>query len=234
MDAQDLHELTAAYALDALGADEAEAYEAHLAHCARCRDELAQLSEPAAALAWAGGPATPPPALRARILDAAARERTKVVPLRRAWLLRTTAAVAAVAACTAVGLGIWAGSLLDSVHRERSARAADARAVEILADPASRRIHLAGADGMVAVDPTGQGALMLKRLPPAPAGKTYEAWVIVDGKARSAGIFAAGSKTVVVHLRRPVPSGAIVAVTIERAGGSVQPTTQPFITSAQV
>ena len=58
-------------------------------------------------------------------------------------------------------------------------------------------------------------------------------WVIVDGRAEPAGIFQAGAKTVVVHLRRPVPSGAIVAVTIERAGGSQQPTARPFITSSQ-
>ena len=45
MEANALHDLTAAYALDALDADDARAYEAHLAHCDRCRDELASLSE---------------------------------------------------------------------------------------------------------------------------------------------------------------------------------------------
>ena len=76
--------------------------------------------------------------------------------------------------------------------------------------------------------------MVVANLVSAPRGKTYEAWVIVDGKARPAGIFAAGGKTVVVELRRRVPGRAIVAVTIEREGGSLQPTTQPFITSAQV
>ena len=234
MDTRDLHELTAAYALDALDAHEAEVYEAHLAQCERCRDELAALAKPVAALAWGGGPATPPPALRARILEAAAAERTNVVPLRRPWLFRATAAAAAVAACTAVGLGIWAGSLLDSVHKERSSRLADARAVEILSDPASRRIPVNGVHGTVAVDGTGQAALMLKGLPAAPAGKTYEAWVIHDGKAEPAGLFGGGAGTIVVRLRRPVPHGAIVGVTVEPAGGSQQPTATPFITSAQV
>jgi hypothetical protein len=38
----------------------------------------------------------------------------------------------------------------------------------------------------------------------------------------------------VVHLARPLPRGAVVAVTIERAGGVDQPTTKPFVTSRPV
>jgi hypothetical protein len=57
--------------------------------------------------------------------------------------------------------------------------------------------------------------------------------VILDGKASPAGTFEAHGRTVVVHLSRPVPDGAIVAVTIERAGGSQQPTSAPFITSSR-
>ena len=51
----DLHELTAAYALDALGADEAEAYEGHLGQCEECREQLAELNDTAASLAFAAG-----------------------------------------------------------------------------------------------------------------------------------------------------------------------------------
>ena len=71
MEANALHDLTAAYALDALDPDEARAYEAHLAHCERCREELASLSEAATALAYAPEAPTPPPELRARILQQA-------------------------------------------------------------------------------------------------------------------------------------------------------------------
>ena len=102
----DLHDLTAAYALDALDADETLAYEAHLAQCERCREELASFSESATSLAWAVDAPAPPVALRDRILVAAAAERVNVVPLpvRRPWLVRGASAVAAVAACAAVGL----------------------------------------------------------------------------------------------------------------------------------
>lgn len=229
----DLHDLTAAYALDALDADETKAYEAHLAQCEQCREELTSLSASATALAWAVDAPPPPAALRERILATAAAERANVVPFptnRRPWLVRATSAVAAVAACTAVGLGIWATSLSHSVNRERAARAADAGALAILSDPASRRAPLDGGSGVVAVDPSGEGVLVVDRLDAAPSGKTYEAWVIPPGgKAAAAGLFRGGDGTTVVRLERSVARGSTVAVTVERAGGAEAPTQQPVM-----
>jgi anti-sigma-K factor RskA len=228
----DLHDLTAAYALDALDADETKAYEAHLAQCEQCREELTSLSASATALAWAVDAPPPPAALRERILATAAAERANVVsfPTRSPWLVRASSAVAAVAACTAIGLGIWATSLSHSVNRERTARAADAGALAILSDPAARRVSLDGGTGVVAVDPSGQGVLVVDRLAAAPSGKTYEAWVIPPGgKATAAGLFKGGSGTTVVHLERSVARGSTIAVTVERAGGVDASTQQPVM-----
>ena len=80
-----------------------------------------------------------------------------------------------------------------------------------------------GDTGALAVAPDGTAAIALT-VPRAPAGKTYEAWVISDGAAKRAGLFSrrrppSGSSG-------PVPRGAIVAVTLERAGGVDQPTQQ--------
>ena len=97
MEANALHDLTAAYALDALDAHDARAYEAHLAHCDRCRDELASLSEAAGALAYATEAPAPPRELRVRILQQARRERPNVLPLRPRWVV-PVASAAAVAA----------------------------------------------------------------------------------------------------------------------------------------
>src|SRR3954447_6343077 len=101
MEANALHDLTAAYALDALDAEDAREYEAHLARCERCRGELASLSEAAEALAYGSEAPATPPQLRARILQQAQRERENVVPLRPRWLA-PVAAAAAVAACAAI------------------------------------------------------------------------------------------------------------------------------------
>jgi anti-sigma-K factor RskA len=214
-----LHELTAGYALDALEPSEARAFEQHLAHCARCQAELATFSGTAGALAFGVEPADPPAALRERVLAAARSERATVVPLRRR--LRPEHAVRALAVAAsvaAVALGIWNIALHRQLDRSHQAL---------------RSVVLHGAAGSVVLGQSGQGTMTVTNLVAPPAGKTYEAWVIVDGKAEPAGIFA-GGRTVVVHLSRPVPSGAVVAVTIERGGGAPQPTRHPLITSSPV
>ena len=223
----DTHDLTAAYALHALDAEEREAYEEHLAQCARCRDELAQLKESAAALAWAVEAPAPPAGLRARILTEAAAGRGNVVPLplgaRRVWQ-----AAAAVAACAAVGLGIWAATLHDSLGTAR----AHESALQVVADPASHTVALRGGRGMVAVAQNGVGVLVVDRLPAAPDGKTYEAWVIPQGgKPVRAGTFEGGNGMTMVRLQMPVPKGATVAATVERDGGVDAPTTKPFLSA---
>jgi anti-sigma factor RsiW len=208
MEPRDIHDLTAAYALDALDSDDAADYEAHLGQCERCREELATLSETAAALAWATDAPVPPARLRAAILGAAAAERTNVIPLpiRKPWVFRATASFAAAAACIAIGLGVWVASTNGTKTRALSA------------------VLVVGGDR--------HATLRVSGLASAPTGKTYEAWVIPQGAApKPAGTFAGGGSTV-VRLRRPVPRGATVAVTLERAPG-VRAPTQPPLVSAQ-
>ena len=229
----DVHNLTAAYALDALDAEEREAYEAHLGQCERCREELASLSETASSLAFAVASPPPPARLRERILSTAAAERENVVPLpmRRQWLVRSTAAVAGIAACAAIGLGIWAATLSHSLDRARATSARAQAMAQVLANPATRKIALRGGSGVVAVDPSGQGVLVVDRLPSAPSGHTYEAWVIPHGgAARKAGLFKSSGSMTVVSIAN-VPRGAVVAATVERAGGVDQPTRTPIFSA---
>ena len=199
----DAHDLTAAYALDALDPDEAEAYERHLSQCEECREQLAELNEAAASLAFAAVAPAPPARLRESILEAAAAERTNVVPLlRRRWVSRGLAVAAAAAACIAVGLGV---SLSQST---------DTRTFTLMIGPnRTATLHISG-------------------LSKAPSGKAYEAWVIPAGQSpRPAGLFAGGGSTT-VHLQGTVPQKAIVAVTVERAGGSPGgPTTKPIFSA---
>lgn len=216
--ADDLHTLSAPYALDALTVEERALFEEHLATCERCRSELAGLADAAASLAFAVEGPDPPPELRGRILAAARSEPSNVVVLRarRPVLAVAAASVAAVAAAAAVGLGIWAGSLHHSLSHERAA-------VRVLGDPSSRHIPVKGAKGELVVAPSGQAVLAL-HLPAAPSGKTYEAWV-ASPQVRRAGEFNGG--TTILPVR--VPRGARVMVTIERAGGVDAPTSQPLL-----
>jgi anti-sigma factor RsiW len=216
--ADDLHTLSAPYALDALTPDERERFEEHLETCERCRGELAGLTDAAAALAFAVEGPAPPPELRGRILEAARREPSNVVPLRpRRAMFASAAAVFAVAAsAAAVGLGIWAASLHHSLSNERAAN-------RVLGDPSSRHIPVSGAKGELVVATSGDAVLAVN-LPAPPKGKTYEAW-IANPKVHRAGEFDGRTTTLPVH----VTHGAQVMVTIEREGGVDAPTMQPLL-----
>ena len=222
METDAIHELTAAYALDALDEAEVREYEDHLARCPRCRDELASLGEAAAALAYAADAPAPPPALRTRILEQARSERPNVVPLRRrvTWI---AAAAAAAAACAALGLGLWAASLSRSLDREREQRAAVAA---VLGDPAGHRFALSSGHGSLVVASTGRAVLVVSGLEPAPSGKVYEAWVVQHGAPKRAGTFRSGQTATL--LTAPVPQGAKVLVTQERAPGVDAPKGTPL------
>jgi anti-sigma-K factor RskA len=214
-----LHELSAAYVLDALDTPDLDAFEEHLSTCERCREEVADLRVVAGALALGAPPVEPPAALRRRILDAARAERASVTPLRPRWAA-PVAVLAAAAACVAIGLGGWDVSLHDQLANVRSGPLV--------------RVALSGANGSVFASPGGSGALVLTDLTAAPVGKTYEAWVIQGSAIAPAGLFRGGTVTTIVALTHAVPRGAVVAVTVEPAGGTEAPTHRPFIVSSPV
>jgi len=228
MGTEAVHELTAAYALDALDADDRREYEAHLARCERCRDDLAALSEAATSLAYAVDSPAPPRQLRERILASARAERPNVVPLRPRWAF-PAAAAAVVGVAAAVALAIWAVSLSNKLDNERSLNASRAHVAALVAAPDARSYTIARR-GRLVVRPNGQAALVLERLGPARSGMTYEAWVASGGTPQPAGTFDAQRDVTAFALARRVPSGATVMVTQERDGGTNHPTQKPFIT----
>jgi anti-sigma-K factor RskA len=235
MERAEIHELSAAYALDALEGSELEAFEEHLARCAECRENVATFQRVAAELAFDVDAPAPPPALRNRILDQAAVERPKVVQLpRRRWAFPVAAAAAVAAGVAALALAFWAADLSQQVDELQADQHRANEALIALTDPSASVFALEGADGVLVVDEdSGEGKLVISGLESAPAEKTYEAWVIEGDTATAAGLFGGGDDQTVVPLNVPVPEGAIVAVTVEQAGGVDQPTQQPFITSEQ-
>lgn len=214
----DLHELSALYALDVLDRDGRTRFEAHLAGCETCRVSLDELRAAAGALAFVGEGPPPPAALRGRILAAAAAERPNVVPLRarRSLAVSIAAAIAVAATAAAVALGIWSATLRHSLQNERAA-------TRVLADPLARHLPIPGRRGELVVAPSGRAVLTVD-LPKPPTGKTYEAW-IADPAVHRAGTFSNRTTTLDGRVER----GAKVMVTLERAGGVDAPTQQPLL-----
>lgn len=228
----DLHDLTAAYALDALDAADRARYEEHLAACEPCREELEGFWDVSGALAHAAGGPPPPASLRDRILERARDERPNVVPFRRRFAVPVLSSAAAIAAVAALALGLWGTSVSNDLDELRARAGSDRQAIAVLADPNHRSIRLAGADGRLVVSTTGRAAMVLSGLDRAPEGKVYEIWVIEAGRATPAGLFEGADTRTVLALSRPVPEDAVVAVTLERAGGVDSPTGTPLFTSS--
>ena len=235
MDAE-THELIAAYVLDALDdADRARAKKV-LATSEEAREELRSLTEVAATMATATVGQAPRPELRDRILAAARAEPQNVVSLderRRSRLTPVLGAVAAIAACAALALGIWGASVSSERDEARSALARERTAARVLAHPATES-SLTGASGRLAVGADGDAVLVVSNVPQVPAGKTYQVWVIDGGNPVSGGLFSPTGGTVAIPVDGRVRDGSVVAVTVEDDGGASAPTGKPIIASAPV
>jgi anti-sigma factor RsiW len=235
-----IHELTAGYALDALDLDERRAYEAHLTGCERCQEELGSFWETTAALAAAASGPEPSADLRERILaDVRAEPPQAVVPFepRRRRAAPLFAAAAAIAAVVAIGVGLWASSLSSKLDDTRAALERERAAAAIVVHPETRTVSLQAGEGKLFVDAGGQAVLVLDGLDPAPAGKTYEMWIVPGGqieRASRAGLFTGRDGAEIERLDGVVQTGDLVAVTVEPAGGVDAPTTTPIVASEPI
>lgn len=87
-----------------------------------------------------------------------------------------------------------------------------------------------GANGFAAFPAAGGGYVVMSGMPAAPAGQTYQAWYLVDGQPASAGLMTVGSDGYAVLADITlVPGTSVVALTLEPAGGSDQPTSAPIV-----
>ena len=227
------HDLAAGYALDALDADEREVFDGHLAGCPDCQAEVDAIRETLVGVAPA---VQPPPALREAVLAAVAAEPKPAVatprPARRAeirfarerrrrrWLAGLAAA--AVVAAVVLTWRPWASE---------APPAAPSAVTQVLEAPDAQR-YAGPAGGPVTASVVrsaaeGRSVLVPDRLPDPGPGKTYQMWFVPpQGAPVSAGLL---SGTAPVLLEGGGQDAAAVALSVEPAGGSPQPTTTPVL-----
>jgi anti-sigma-K factor RskA len=235
----ELHLLTGAYALDALDDVERAGFERHLRSCGSCAAEVIEFHEATAGLADRVATA-PPEALRATVMAGIARTR-QVSPAERRHLPRpslrralATAAAAVVIAGT-TGLGGIAWQAHESQQDLRNAALKSAQRAndltEVLTDPGRGEAVGTATGGGVAtvVAANGRAVIATSQLPALPSGRQYQVWLVkADKKILSAGMLGLqnGSGQSLVS---GVAPGDAVAVSVEPAGGSKQPTTTPIV-----
>ncbi|WP_338748387.1 anti-sigma factor [Janibacter alittae] len=236
---EDLHSLSGAYVLNSLTEQERADFEMHLRRCPTCRDEIDSLREVVPLLAETVA-SEPPPSLRENILAQAARTRQdppdsvqqaevpparvrehpahgRVIPLRR----RRWAAGLAAAAALVVGGGVtW--QVVEQTTTgvtEQVASAPDARSWQ--AETTS------GATIVVTrSEQMGEAVLRVKGLDDPGEGHAYQAWLQnEEGNMVPAGVMSGTDGEMV--LKGDVKQAKGVGLTVEPAGGSEQPTTDP-------
>lgn len=178
-------------------------------------------------------PATQPWAdqtLSRRDTRPAARPWFSLLPAWPGW-----AAAAAALAIVAV-VGAWGLSARADADRARLRAAELSTAIAAMSQPGSSIAVLqgsgaaAGASGFAAFPETGGGYVVVVDLPAAPAGQTYQAWYIADGTPASAGLLTVGGdRYAILANAQPVPGTTVVALTLEPAGGSSAPTSDPIV-----
>ncbi|SER59149.1 anti-sigma factor [Actinokineospora terrae] len=229
----DIHALTGAYALDAIPEIERAAFERHLADCDACAQEVRELQATAARLGDAAAEA-PPAELKARVLARIAEVR-QLPPIEhtgpaarraRPWATRLTAVAAAALLVVSVSLGAL---LLRSQQELDDQKTQAAAMTELLSADDARFVSgstTSGLAGTVVVSRSrGQVMLLAANMPPAPDGKTYQAWLMQDdGSPRSVGLLRpddTGRASIVDS--SGIGTANQVGVSIEAAGGSDTP-----------
>ncbi|MEU8249225.1 anti-sigma factor [Nonomuraea sp. NPDC048916] len=253
----DLHALSGAYAVHALPDADEVLFEEHLAGCATCGSEVRWLRETAARLALAV--AEPPAAaLRPRLLAAAHRARRAapgrpvrlpeelpvgpkargpsgagVVPSSR-WRAKALAGLAAVSTAAAVAFGVVAFEARRDLGDLRTRDAETSAALSaVLAAPDARTVRQRVASGGtgVAVLSRRRGRLVFTSsgLPELPPSKVYVLWLMGPDGMRPVGSLDRLRDGLTTPVLARLHDDGHVGLTVEPAGGSERPTTQPIL-----
>lgn len=218
--AADVHTLSGAYVLDSIEPRDRARFETHLADCSSCQVEVAALRETAVVLA-SMSVAQAPLRLRQRVLAVirmtpqfrllVAQPRRPAASARFSRLLAVAAGVAVLGGTGVAVLGRDAEPATGPITASTVLEAADAQIQEIELDGGEFQVAWSRGLGLMAVR---------SEMPELPPGRVYQLWVIADA-ARSLALLEDGQGITTA------PDHGRLAVTVEPAGGSPQPTTVP-------
>ncbi|MCS5721119.1 anti-sigma factor [Herbiconiux sp. CPCC 203407] len=181
-------------------------------------------------------PVDPQPqvAQSAEALPLAASSTPAELKASRRWFSGPIGLVAGVAAAAAlfIGGGFVGGALSPDAPVVIDASATELAEITAASDSQRTTVELDGGTTATLVwsEELGRSAVVTDGLEPLPDDKVYEAWYIDSEGAVPAGTFTASGAGTAWHvLEGTMAAGATVGVTVEPAGGSETPTTDPVI-----
>ncbi|MEU4142316.1 anti-sigma factor [Streptomyces parvulus] len=235
----DPHTLTGAYALDALEEDERVAFEQHLARCESCDREVLELLATAGRLGLAAS-SPAPPRLKAQVLERITEVRqqpntpasTAARHLGNGRLTRWALAACVVAVAALGGTTLWQHQEANDARRAAQAAQADAdRIGQVLsapdADVTSTAVDGAARGSVVVSRSRDEAVFIASGMAEPPKGRVYQLWFADGDRMRPAGLMNPSRTDQSVLMADAVGQATAIGVTLEPAGGSDQPTTEP-------
>lgn len=235
------------YVLGVLDADDNARIAMHAAGCPACQALIDSAIDLTGQLALTAPQHSPPPALKAAVLRDAGI--TRAPPWRR---IARYARPAAVAAAIVIAVGALAGvialqsqvnglkddnaALRSQLQQAASGTNGSTGLVAALLSPGSVMAPITASSGVPAgrlIWNDGQQKcwLVFDKLTPPPPGETYQLWARSDdGRVWSLGTFTTDTTGVAQYtatVGNDIASYSAALVTLEKAGGSDAPTSQP-------
>jgi anti-sigma-K factor RskA len=224
------HTLAGAYALDAITGSDRARFERHLARCRACARELLELREATAQLAQAVA-AKPPVTMVERAVAAAARTRQLppvTGPVRgwqTAWPAVSRRAALGLAAVFLAAAAASGAAALTAEHHVGADQAREHAIAAVLNAPdavmLTARVTGGGTATVVMSHRDRELVFTTAGLPPLPASRCYQLWLMGPAGDRPAGVLPApdhGMTSPVIATG--VAAGDWVGLTVEPAGGS--------------
>ncbi len=226
-------ELKDAYVLGALPEEERDEFERYLADHPERQADVDDLGAFANLLAISPQQHEPPPELRRRVMEVveaeAAPRRTRRRPIfagLREYLDARTITLGA-AAMLVVGLLSW-NVLLQNQVQDLSGQVEEARAegqtIELEGAWAQQ-----GASADIAAIDEDRVILVAENMPSVPEDRTLQIWVIHDDVPTPSGLFDPDGNMTAAAVTTPIEKADAIAVTVEPAGGSEKPTSDPVL-----
>jgi anti-sigma-K factor RskA len=238
------------YALGSLEGGERQAFEAHLQECAVCRRELQESQEDLGLVALSAAGPRPPARSRERLMNTIAQEprrtqREAAVGKGWMWIPWFTTLAFALMAALLFFTNLRIKNDLIAVRGASARQEVELRQaremLELLKSPDAMRVTLTMGNEKpkpqaktIYSPQKGRLIFIANNLPPAPAKKAYELWLVPkQGAPVAAGTFWPDATGNVTMMKTTMPSGMApkaFAVTIENAEGSDTPT-MPIVMS---
>ena len=252
MNHERFEDLKDAYVLGALPEEERLSFEEYLAAHPERQAEIDELGAVASLLAFSPQEQEPTPELRRRVMEVVEAEPRRVRDRstlgRIGDFLSFRSLALGAAALLVIGLLAWNVALQGQVEnlqgqvqdaqgqvQDLQAQVEDARDQRQLQQSPTIELEGSwadqGANAEVAAIHEGKVILVASDMPAVPENRTCQIWVISDDVPKPSGLFQPDGNMTAAPVTHSITKADVIAVTVEPAGGSKKPTSDPVLSA---